>query len=67
LRNLSYDDESHHGTAYIERCREMGLGALTVRRRRQDIAQVIKILKGIDRKSTFKKASEDPTTRQSTG
>jgi hypothetical protein len=37
------------GESYEERCREAGLETLEARRKTQDITQVFKILKGIDK------------------
>jgi hypothetical protein len=37
------------GNTYEERCREVGLSTLQERRKVQDLTQVFKILKGIDR------------------
>ncbi len=56
------------GNTYEERCKEVGLSTLQERRKVQDLTQVFKILKGIDRlvpEQIFGRRRENQYTRQS--
>ncbi len=56
------------GESYEERCREAGLETLEARRKTQDITQVFKILKGIDKidpEKLFQARRTTQNTRQS--
>jgi hypothetical protein len=56
------DDNRLKGTTYIERCKELGLSTLEERRKIQDLSQVFKILKGVDKVDPKRRMSSYPSS-----